>query len=139
MKKRMIMLTAFILCLTVNGEVFQCKSARNCTSDAEEGISQAHCQPDSLKKRSTKIPAIINIVLIIIVGGMGNLLTLISISSALIIHRENFPNLWNSTTILMLHLSLCDMLYCTLGLPVFISVYYHGFLPHSETFCRYNL
>ena len=35
----------------------------------------------------------------------------------------------------MLNLSVGDLLYCVIGLPVFISTYSHGFLPHSESFC----
>ena len=60
--------------------VFQCKSARNCTSDAEKGQSRDHCQPKTIKKHS--IPAIINIILIIVIGGFGNLLTILSIVHA---------------------------------------------------------
>eukprot|EP00090_Calanus_glacialis_P001278 TRINITY_DN10896_c0_g1_i1.p1 TRINITY_DN10896_c0_g1~~TRINITY_DN10896_c0_g1_i1.p1 ORF type:complete len:373 (-),score=30.35 TRINITY_DN10896_c0_g1_i1:134-1252(-) len=137
-------LFACIMCLiytTVNGDsklTFKCESTRNCTSDVEHGQSRTHCQPDSIKKNSIKIPAIINIVIIIIIGGLGNLLTIISIVHARLRYTARFPTLWNSTTILMLHLSLCDFLYCTLGLPVFISVYYNGFLPHSEIFCRHS-
>lgn len=115
---------------------YKCESARNCTSDVEHEQSRDHCQPESIKKSSIRIPVLINIIAIIIIGGFGNLLTILSIAHARLRYASMFPALWNSTTILMLHLSLCDFLYCTLGLPVFISVYYHGFLPHSETFCR---
>ena len=50
--------------------------------------------------------------------------------------QARFAHLWSGTTVLQLHLSLCDLLYCLLGLPVLLSVYHHGFLPNSEDFCR---
>jgi len=119
-------------------QTFKCVSATNCTTDVDLKLNRDHCQPDSIKQDAVKVAAIINIIIIIIVGGLGNLLTIISIINAWTRYRSLFPSLWNSTTILMLNLSFCDLLYCVLGLPIFISVYYHGFLPHSETFCRYS-
>ena len=73
----------------------------------------------------------------LLIGGGGNLLTLLAILHCRLRHRARFGHLWTGTTVLQLHLSLCDLLYCVLGLPVFISVYHHGFLPNSEEFCRF--
>ena len=50
-------------------------------------------------------------------------------------HKEKYQHLWNSTTVLMLNLSLGDFLYCIIGLPVFVTTYSNGFLPNSEQFC----
>ena len=90
MKKTFITLVFMMLTFQVTAgadkkrvfKQFKCESTRNCTSDVDDGQSRVHCQPESLKKHSTKIPAIINIILIIIIGGLGNLLTLISIAHA---------------------------------------------------------
>jgi len=112
-----------------------CVSATGCTLDGyQEDIES--CLPQVVK--NYKVLAIINIVMIIIVGGFGNLLTIVAICVARIRHKIKFEHLWNSTTILMLNLSLCDLLYCVLGLPVFISIYYNEYLPESDLFCRYS-
>ena len=159
-----------------------CVSATGCTLDGfQEDIES--CLPQVVK--NYKVLAIINIVMIIIIGGFGNLFTIVAICVArvryyffsirfiqwwlLILgsvlnpennnhqesckyvkmscfltlnisfrHKIKFEHLWNSTTILMLNLSLCDLLYCVLGLPVFISIYYNGYLPESDLFCRWE-
>ena len=136
----------------ISYDSFQCVSATSCTTDVDHHDRDS-CQPQSLKDYKTV--AIINIVLIIIIGGLGNLLTIVSICLCrlrylhghkynsiclfylvyLFRHKKKYNHLWNSTTVLMLNLSIGDFLYCILGLPVFISVYSHGFLPHSESFC----
>jgi len=119
----------------ISYDSFQCVSATSCTTDVDHHDRDS-CQPQSLKDYKTV--AIINIVLIIIIGGLGNLLTIVSICLCRLRHKKKYNHLWNSTTVLMLNLSIGDFLYCILGLPVFISVYSHGFLPHSESFCWYS-
>ena len=56
--------------------IFECVSATSCTSDIQHG-DKGGCQPQTLKDYKTV--AIINICLIIAVGGLGNLFTIISI------------------------------------------------------------
>ena len=60
-------------------ESLPCESDINCTLDGflEE---RDHCLPQIVK--DYRVPAIINLVLVIIVGGLGNLLTIIAICAA---------------------------------------------------------
>ena len=123
-----------------NTSIFLCQSARQCTSDSDyDGLYEERegCQPEVLREDTTRVLAVLNIFLVILIGGGGNLLTLLAILHCRLRHRARFGHLWSGTTVLQLHLSLCDLLYCVLGLPVFISVYHHGFLPNSEDFCRF--
>ena len=60
----------------ISYDSFQCVSATSCTTDVDHHDRDS-CQPQSLKDYKTV--AIINIVLIIIIGGLGNLLTIVSI------------------------------------------------------------
>ena len=39
--------------------------------------------------------------------------------------------------LLILHLGLCDLLYCLEGLPTYWDAYYYGYYPYSNTICRY--
>ena len=56
--------------------LFECVSATSCTSDVEHE-DKDNCQPQTLKDYKTV--AIINICLIILIGGLGNLFTIIAI------------------------------------------------------------
>ena len=56
--------------------IFECVSATSCTSDIQHEDKEG-CQPQTLKDYKTV--AIINICLIIAIGGLGNLFTIISI------------------------------------------------------------
>ena len=118
-----------------NASEFLCVSASHCTSDSLHDERGA-CQPEILRDETTRVLALLNLVLIMLIGGCGNLLTLVAALYCRVRHQERFVTVWTGTTVLQLHLSLCDLLYCVLGLPVFISVYHHGFLPNSEAFCR---
>ena len=60
----------------ISYDVFECVSATSCTTDSEHEDREG-CQPQSLREHKTW--AIINIGLIIIIGGLGNLFTIISI------------------------------------------------------------
>ena len=64
----------------ISDDRFQCISATSCTLDtttADLVTDRDSCQPQILKDYKTV--AIINIVLIILIGGVGNLLTIVSI------------------------------------------------------------
>ena len=60
--------------------VFQCVSATNCTSDTEHYYDKDLCQPPALK--DYKVHAVVNIIVIICIGGLGNLFTILAILSA---------------------------------------------------------
>ena len=89
--------------------------------------------PPSWKEDSTLF--VTNIVLIMIIGVFGNLLTLITVPYAACWHKDKFPRLWSPTTILLLHLSLCDLLYCLLGLPMFLIGTFSIKWLNSVLFC----
>jgi hypothetical protein len=76
------------------------------------------CMPESWRDDSSLF--VTNILLVMVMGVSGNLLTLISVPYAAFRHEDKFPHLWSFTTVLLLHLSLCDLLYCLLGLPMFL-------------------
>jgi len=123
--------------LSIGNQTFEipCASAIECTLDGlQEDRDQ--CLPQIVK--DYRVVAIVNIALVIIIGGLGNLLTIIAICSARIRHKKKFEHLWNSTTVLMLNLSLSDFLFCFFGLPVFIAIYYYGYLPQTDLFCWYS-
>ena len=40
---------------------------------------------------------------------------------------KQFSWLSNDITIFLLHLALCDLLYCAGGLPVFVSIFINGY------------
>ena len=44
-------------------------------------------------------------------------------------YPDKFPEVSTSKAILILHLSLTDFLYCTLGLPLIVATLYHGYFP----------
>eukprot|EP00092_Neocalanus_flemingeri_P011188 GFUD01012052.1.p1 GENE.GFUD01012052.1~~GFUD01012052.1.p1 ORF type:complete len:386 (-),score=63.12 GFUD01012052.1:152-1309(-) len=111
-----------------------CDAALACTTSGTG--SQAHCLPDSIKENKTIF--ITNIIFIIIIGTIGNLLTLFALPYAKICYSQRFTSLSSSTTILLLHLALCDLLYCLLGLTVHASIYTNGHLNTTESFCFWN-
>ena len=63
---------------------------------------------------------IINICVIMFIGIVGNLFALISVKYVSVKYKSQFPDLLTLPTVLLLHLSFCDLLYCSLGLPPFV-------------------
>merc|ERR1719450_283947 len=66
---------------------------------------------------------LLNQLLIFIIGGLGNILTLVAIPYVKHKYGSEFSLLQLSSVVLMLHLSVSDLLYAVLGLPNFIRVY----------------
>merc|ERR1719187_1406114 len=52
-------------------------------------------------------------------------------------YGREFSILQTSQAVLILHLSLCDLLYCVIGFPHFIQVYILGYYPYSSDSCWY--
>ena len=50
-------------------------------------------------------------------------------------HKSQFSHLWTSTTVLMLHLSLCDFLFCSIGLAANLVLRYLGFTHNTPSLC----
>ena len=122
----------------------------SCTTSAASPLPPDFCLPKTTKDFTTLI--VTNIVVIIVVGSTGNLLTLLalpycwryhnrpSLSSFTIIfilhlryYSRRFPSLSSSTTVLILHLAFCDFLYCTLGLTVQADIILHARLRYKAT------
>jgi hypothetical protein len=105
-----------------------CQNARDCTNSGSASFEwrSNNCVPDTIKSSLTIF--IVNIVLVIIIGTVGNLLTLLAIPYARLYYSHRFPRLSSPLTILLLHLALCDLLYCLLGLPVQASILGNGYL-----------
>ena len=76
-----------------------------------------------------------NIILVMIIGVFGSLITLITVPYSACRHEDKFPNIWSPTTILLLHMSLCDLLYCLLGLPMFLISTFSDKWLYSDLFC----
>ena len=96
--------------------------AENCTTD---GLVKAeHCVPQIIKENKSIF--LFNIVIIILIGTFGNLLTLLALPYARYYYHKRFSLLTSSTTILLLHLALCDLCYLIFGLPVQASILNDG-------------
>jgi len=97
------------------------------------------CFPEFLEEN--RFIFITNLIVIMIIGGLGNILNLSSVPYCLIRYKQElsqeFPSLClNSVIMLMLHLSFCDLLYCLIGLPPVLMVYMEMGLPYSALACK---
>ena len=79
--------------------------------DSQNGTSS--CMPASWREDSGAFVA--NIVLVMAAGTAGSAFTLAAVPYAALGHKDKFPGVWTYTTHLLLHISLCDLLYCILG------------------------
>jgi len=68
-----------------------------------------------------------NTVAVIVVSIVGNLLTLIAVPYVRLKYWREYPWLGSTTTALILHLNLCNLLYCITGLPEFVLLFHDGF------------
>ena len=106
-----------------------CIDSVRCTNSPVTNLTwkQDHCVPPSIQDHST--PFLLNLVVIMVVGIGGNVVTLVAFPYAWFYYSESFPFLSStaSTMVLILHLALCDLLYCAIGLPVQTSIYLNGF------------
>ena len=50
-------------------------------------------------------------------------------------HKAQYSHLWTSTTLLMLHLSFCDFLFCSIGLTTKLMTRYLGFIHNTPYLC----
>ena len=98
-------------------------------SPFQNSSSSSSCMPPSWSQNSPVF--VTNICMIVVVGGLGNLLTLVSVPWAARNHPDRFPHLCSLPTLLLLHLSLCDLLYLLLGLPMSIT----SSVLSSNVFC----
>jgi len=117
----------------VYGEMAQtadCTSITQCTADSRfENSSRKTCLPDILQDSNHRILFSVNIIIIMVIGILGNGTTLIAVPYAYFRYRDDYVSMWSPVTFLMLHLSFCDLLYATLGLPSFLLIYSYGYFP----------
>jgi len=94
------------------------------------------CQDE--KVRENKVYFVANSVAVIIVGTSTNLLNLIAIPYVYFAYPGEFPWMSDRRALLLLHLSFCDLLYCTIGLPPFVTIFTNGFFYGSGTLCSFT-
>ena len=114
-----------------------CLAAISCTTSSHshalhddyhfhQHLSRDHCVPQTIK--DYKIPIISNIIVIIILGTGGNLLTLFALTYAMKYYSQRFPLVCKSTTVLLLNLAFCDLIYCSFGVTVQADIFMNGYL-----------
>merc|ERR1712224_181109 len=69
---------------------------------------------------------VINQIVILVLGTIGNIVTLVAIPYVRIKYGNQFSILQLNSMILILHLSFCDLLYCLVGFPFSIHAYLTG-------------
>ena len=75
-------------------------------------------------------------ILILLIGIVGNTLTIATVVNAKKNHSQEFHIFSHSSTPLLLHLAVCDILYYVVGIPSFFFIFRAGYFPLSEIFCR---
>jgi len=100
------------------------------TSRVPTRQTQVDCYPDFMKKYG--FICLINITAITLIGGLGNLLNLVAIPYVYYRYPKRYPRRWNQTTLLMLHLSVCDLAYIVFGISAFFNIYSNNGLFVSD-------
>jgi len=111
----------------------ECTNEEKQLSQEKQFEHQKRCFPRILKDYSKLF--IFNILLICTIGGVGNIITLLSVPYVYYRYPKQFQLQWNSVTLLMLHLSVLDLLYVCLCLPPFILIYSTGYFPYPQWMC----
>jgi len=115
------------------------KRAEICTytlprMEMEPDIDQ--CQDKRVRENRDYFVA--NIVVVTLVGTSTNLFNLISFAYVYFAYPGQFPWMSERRSLLLLHLSFCDLLYCTVGLPPFLSIFSNGFFYGSGSLCSFT-
>ena len=120
-----------------------CISYANCkASGFIANWTEFCCQPQKVKENQYWMLSVIAVV-----GIVGTVCNIIAIFTFLYLYvfperiKKKFGQEFSMTKdpvfFLILHLSVCDLLYCISGLPTYWDVYYYGFYPYSEDMCKY--
>ena len=120
-----------------------CFSYTNCTgSDYVSNWTEFCCQPQAVKNTRIWMLFVIGVV-----GMVGTVCNIITISTFTYLYcfanrikrqfNQEFTMTSDPVFFLILHLSLCDLLYCVIGLPSYWSVYFYGYYRYSEMMCKY--
>eukprot|EP00092_Neocalanus_flemingeri_P039517 GFUD01043031.1.p1 GENE.GFUD01043031.1~~GFUD01043031.1.p1 ORF type:complete len:411 (+),score=72.90 GFUD01043031.1:145-1377(+) len=81
------------------------------------------------------VGVVTNQFIVFIIGGLGNLLTLVAIPYVRKVYGAEFSLLKLNSVVLILHLSFADLLYCVLGFPHFIQIYFSRTGPEDDRLC----
>eukprot|EP00092_Neocalanus_flemingeri_P064497 GFUD01078283.1.p1 GENE.GFUD01078283.1~~GFUD01078283.1.p1 ORF type:complete len:322 (-),score=45.08 GFUD01078283.1:442-1407(-) len=107
-----------------------------------QSISEVHAQQSLCLPPLLRFPLIAFLSLLLVVGVVGNVLTLLALPYVRRKYGAQFSVLQSSTAILLLHLSFCDLMYISVGFTHFIHVLIvdgDPFLPlgtpHGERLC----
>ena len=119
-------------------------SYTNCTSDAfVPNWTELCCQPEVVKDWQNIYVTAMSF--FIILGSLSNMTTILSFLYLLIffkriqrIFSQTFSMTKDPVFFLILNLSVCDLLYCTVGLVPHWLVYYYQYFPLSNTLCKYT-
>eukprot|EP00092_Neocalanus_flemingeri_P022810 GFUD01024734.1.p1 GENE.GFUD01024734.1~~GFUD01024734.1.p1 ORF type:complete len:384 (-),score=51.37 GFUD01024734.1:73-1191(-) len=76
------------------------------------------------REESLMLGVVINQFVIFIIGGLGNILTLLAIPYVRLKYGSQFSVLKLNSVVLILHLSVADLLYTLVGFPHFVQVYF---------------
>ena len=119
-------------------------SYTNCTIDEfDPNWTELCCQ-----RKAVKDLQIINVTMMsffIMLGSLSNMATIFSFLYLLIffkriqrIFSQTFSITKDPVFFLILNLSVCDLIYCTVGLAPHWLVYYYQYFPLSNTLCKYT-
>ena len=119
-----------------------CYSYKNCTgSEFVSNWTEFCCQPPSVRSSRPLM-----LFVIVGVGTVGTVCNFITISSFIYLYcfskrikkkfGQEFTMIKDPVFFLVLNLSICDFLYCVIGLPSYWSIYYHGYFPYSDGICK---
>ena len=95
-------------------------------------VSELYCLPEPLAEvRGLLLRKLflLNIFIVFLIGFFGNLITIATIINARRNHPQEFTIFSHSSTPILIHLGICDILYCVVGLPSFAVIFHTGYFP----------
>jgi len=102
----------------------------------EKETNFTDCQDE--KVRESKHYFVANSVAVVVVGTSTNIFNLVAFTYVYFSYPDKFPWMSNRKPLLLLHLSFCDLLYCSIGVPPFVSIFVNGFFYGSSSLCTFT-
>lgn len=116
------------------------ESYANCTASGfVSGWTEHCCQPKNVRGIRVGMLFVIGTVTLMgIIVNIFSIFTLLYLTTCRDRIRRKFGQdlSFKPVFLLTLHLSICDLLYCLIGLPNFWDVYYYGYYPYSHEMCK---
>merc|ERR1712156_196209 len=106
-----------------------------CTTSSPS-LNFSGCHPEDIVQNKEFFIA--NLAIVILIGAPANLVTLMALPYVRLRYPDKVPELKTSKAILILHLSLTDFLYCTIGLPFIVATLHYGYFPASASLCSFS-